>query len=81
MKPDTLDGNSLTMPVDDNSQNSARASDHPVGLGIDTLILACDEILRLMEKWKTYHAYSDTCENACNKLRLEMRKHLARPVR
>lgn len=45
----------------------------------DKLIMACEEVLRLMGKWSKHYAYSETCERAVSALREEMRGHLRRP--
>lgn len=56
---------------------SDRDTDMPMVEGeLDTLVLACDEVLRLMGLWKRMHAYSSVCESAEDTLRAQIRKHL-----
>ena len=45
----------------------------------DRLIMACEEVLRLMKQWKKRLAYSDVCRVATERLRAEMVLYLRAP--
>jgi hypothetical protein len=47
----------------------------------DRLIMACEEVLRLMGKWAKGYGFGPNCDHAINALHREMQNHLASPKR